>query len=131
MFVKQESIIFLMDCPDQKGLVSRISTFFYQRGFNILHCQQYTNTKENHYFMRLKLDMQGLATSRKHLEDDFAEFARTLEIRWSVHYSDYIPKIAILVTKAPHCLFDLLLRQQEGEIRCEIPLVISNHPYLE
>ena len=129
--MKPKSIIFLIDCPDQKGLVSRISTFFYERGFNILHCQQYTNIKENHYFMRLELDLAGLATSRKQLEEEFDGITRALNIRWSVHYSDQKQRVAILVTKAPHCLYDLLLRWQEGEFKCEIPVIISNHPNLE
>ncbi len=129
--MKLHSIVFLIDCPDQKGLVSRISTFFYERGFNILHCEQYTNVKENQYFMRLKLDMSGLKTSRKSLENEFGEFAASLNIHWTVHYSDYITKMAILVTKTSHCLYDLLLRQAEGELQCEIPVIISNHPELE
>lgn len=129
--MKPESIIFLVDCPDQKGLVSRISTFFYERGFNILHCQQHTETKADHFFMRLKLDLATLSTSRKQLEDEFRLFAAAMNCRWSVHYSDYVQKMAIFVTKASHCLFDLLLRHEESELRCEIPLIISNHPDLE
>src|SRR5262249_39767682 len=129
--MKPESIIFLIDCPDQKGLVSRISTFFYERGFNILHCQQYTNVKQSHFFMRLKLDLATLSSSRKQLEEEFDAFAKTLAIRWVVRYSDYVQKVAILVTKTSHCLFDLLLRHEEGELPCEIPAIISNHPDLE
>lgn len=129
--MKLQSIVFLIDCPDQKGLVSRISTFFYERGFNILHCEQYTNVKENQYFMRLKLDMSGLKTSRKVLENEFGEFAAALNMHWTVHYSDCITKVGILVTKTSHCLYDLLLRQAEGELQCEIPVIISNHPDLE
>jgi formyltetrahydrofolate deformylase len=125
------SIIFLIQCPDQKGLVSRISTFFYQRGFNILHCQQYTDLQNDLYFMRVKLDLDSLTTSRRALEEDFEEFGKPFNLRWSVHYSDYVQKVAILVSKAAHCLYDLLLRQQEGEMRCEIPVIISNHPALE
>src|SRR3990172_2249222 len=93
------SIIFLIQCPDQKGLVSRISTFFYQRGLNILHCQQYTDIQHNLYFMRLKLDLTSLSSSRRLLEDEFAGFGKTLNLRWSVHYSDHIERVAILVTK--------------------------------
>jgi formyltetrahydrofolate deformylase len=125
--VKPAFIIFLLDCPDQKGLVARITSFFYQRGFNILHCQQYTDTPENHFFMRMKLDMQDLATSRNTLEREFEEFAEPLRMRWCVQYSDVRQRMAILVTKASHCLFDLLIRAKEGEIPCDIPMIISNH----
>jgi len=129
--MKNKTIIFLMDCTDQKGLVSRISTFFYQRGFNILHCQQYTNTKEGKFFLRMKIDLEDLSTSRKELEREFDAFARELNLRWSVHYSDNVQRVSVMVTKASHCLYDLIVRQQEGEIPCEIPLIVSNHPDLE
>jgi formyltetrahydrofolate deformylase len=125
--MKPASIIVLLDCPDQKGLVSRITSFFYQRGFNILHCQQYADTPENHFFMRMKLDMEDLATSRETLEREFDDFAKSLQIRWVVQYSDIHQRMAILVTKASHCLFDLLIRSKEGELQCEIPMIISNH----
>jgi formyltetrahydrofolate deformylase len=125
------SITFLIQCPDQKGLVAGISTFFYQRGFNILHCQQYTETETSQYYMRIKLDMNALSTSRRELERQFEEFGREFSLRWEVHYSDHVQKVALLVSKASHCLYDLLLRKQEGEINCEIPLIISNHPDLE
>lgn len=129
--MKPRTIIFLMDCPDQKGLVSRISTFFYERGFNILHCQQHTDTKFDHFYLRIALDLAGLSTSRKQLEEEFQEFAKNLQMRWRVNYSDSVQRVAILVTKAPHCLYDLLLRKEEGELQCEIPVILSNHPDLE
>ncbi|MCI0606270.1 formyltetrahydrofolate deformylase [bacterium] len=128
--MRPATIILLLDCPDQKGLVARITSFFYQRGFNILHCQQYTDTRENHFFMRMKLDMNDLATSRETLEREFGDFAVPLNIRWHIYYSDVLQRMAILVTKASHCLFDLLIRCKEGEIQCEIPMIISNHPDL-
>jgi formyltetrahydrofolate deformylase len=124
-------VVFLIQCTDRKGLVSQISTFFYQRGFNILHCQQYTDLETNQYFMRLKLDLEGLSTSRRTLENDFAKFGEQFNLQWSAHYSDFIPRVAILVSKTSHCLYDLLLRKQEGELKCEIPVIISNHPILE
>ena len=126
-----KSIILLLHCPDQKGLLARIASFFYERGFNILHCQQYTEIRENHFFMRMKLAMQDLATSRETLEKEFEALARPLEIVWKIHYSDVPQRMAILVTRATHCLFDLLIRCKEGEIQCEIPFIISNHPDLQ
>lgn len=126
-----KAIIFLIQCPDQKGLVSRISTFFYERGFNILHCQQYTDLTANRFYMRVKLDLDTLASSRAALEREFAQFASGLNLAWQVHYSDHLQRVAILASKTAHCLYDLLLRQQEGELRCEVPVIISNHPVLE
>ena len=126
-----QSVAFLIQCPDQKGLVSRISTFFYERGFNILTCQQFTDVATDRYHMRLKLDLAGLRTSRRQLEAEFATFAAPLALEWSAHYADEVQRVALLVTKASHCLYDLLVRWKEGELACEIPVIISNHPELE
>jgi formyltetrahydrofolate deformylase len=126
-----QTAVFLIQCPDQKGLVSRISTFFYERGFNILHSQQHTDVATTRYYMRLVIDLADLHTSRRQLEDDFSSFGVPLDLVWSAHYSEPRQRVALLVTKAPHCLYDLLVRQSEGELRCDIPVIIGNHPDLE
>lgn len=121
-----KSIVFLIQCPDQKGLVAGITRFFAQLEYNILHCQQYTDTEQGQYFMRVKLeDEQKL--SQQDLEHQFAEFAKTLGLIWSVRYSDKPCRVALLVTRASHCPYDLLLRELEGELKCNIPLIIGNH----
>jgi formyltetrahydrofolate deformylase len=129
--VHVQTAVFLVQCPDQKGLVSRISTFFYERDFNILHCQQHTDVPANRYYMRVVIDLKDLKTSRQQLEEEFAAFAAPLGLEWSAHYSEPRQRVALLVTRASHCLYDLLVRQSEGELPCEIPVVIGNHPDLE
>jgi formyltetrahydrofolate deformylase len=126
-----QTAVFLIQCPDQKGLVSRISTFFYERGFNIVHCQQHTDVPTNRYYMRMVIDLKDLRSSRKQLEEDFAVFGEPLALEWSAHYSEPRQRVALLVTRASHCLYDLLVRQSEDELHCEIPVVIGNHPDLE
>lgn len=124
-------IIFLIQCDDRKGLLATISQYFYSRGYNILHCQQHSDTRAKRYYMRIELDLDDLKTTRKELQDEFAQFASGLELTWECHFTDYRNRIAILVSKTSHCLFDLLSRQHEGDLRCDIPLIISNHPNLE
>ncbi len=126
-----ETITFLIQAPDQKGLVSRISTFFYERGFNILNCREHVDLLANQYFMRVHLDMGDLGTSRKELEEGFGDFCKELELQWSVHYSNQPTRVALMVTKAPHCLYDILVRHEQNELKCDIPMIISNHPDLE
>lgn len=125
------NIIFLIKCPDHTGLLANISSFFYNGGFNILQCRQYTDSLNEKYFMRIQLDGNGLKSSRHELETAFEIFAKEYELEWSVHYSDYRTRVAIMVSQTSHCLYDLLERYTERDIDCEIPLVISNHPNLE
>ena len=120
------SIVFLIQCPDQKGLVAGITSFFAERDFNILHCQQYTNAQDGQYFMRIKLEDEA-NLDRAILEQQFTVFANTLGLTWSVRYTDQPYRVALLVTRASHCPYDLLLREVEGELRCDIPLIIGNH----
>ncbi len=127
----ENTATFLIRCPDRKGLVSGITNFFFESGLNILNCQQYTDTERNQYYMRLKLDLTGLPCSKKELENRLSVFGGPLNLIWSVHYSDYIPRVAVMVSKASHCLYDLLVKQRDGTLRCEIPLILSNHPDLE
>ncbi|NLK06071.1 MAG: formyltetrahydrofolate deformylase [Spirochaetales bacterium] len=131
MASNQKKIIFLIQCEDRKGILSATSTWFYNRSYNILHCQQHTDNIEGRYFMRIELDMDDLKTTRKELEEDFGEFARSYNLSWECHYSDYNARVAIMVSKTSHCLYDLIARKNEGDLKCEISLIISNHPDLE
>jgi formyltetrahydrofolate deformylase len=126
-----DKIIFLIQCNDRKGLLATISQYFYTRGYNILHCQQHSDTEAKRYYMRLELDLKDLHTTRKELQNEFGSFAAPLELDWQCHFTDYRSKVAILVSKTSHTLFDLLSRYHEGDLNCDIPLIISNHPNLE
>ena len=124
------AIVFLIQCKDQKGLVAGITSFFAERQFNILHCQQYTDTEVGQYFMRIKLEDDG-SFNHQQLEVEFSEFADSIDLNWSVRYSERPYRVALLVTRASHCPYDLLLRELEGELKCDIPLIIGNHRDLE
>lgn len=126
-----DKIIFLIQCEDRKGLLATISQWFYTRGYNILHCQQHSDTRSGRYYMRIELDLKDLNTTRKELQDQFGEFAEPLKLTWKCNFTDYQERVAILVSKTSHCLFDLLSRHHEGDLVCDIPLIISNHPDLE
>lgn len=124
------AIVFLIQCSDQKGLLAGITGFFSQREYNILHCQQYTDVLEGQYFMRVKLEDAG-QLDQVALEQQFKRYADSLGLNWSVRYSAQPYRVALLVTKASHCPYDLLLRELEGELSCDIPLIIGNHTDLE
>jgi len=136
---------FLVAAPDQPGLVARLAGFFYGAGLNIVDAGNHTDPHADggaRFFMRLVVDLGGLSSppavralggsaTRSALEAAFGDLAAALTATWSVRYTDNVPKVAILVTRDPACLYDLVLRQRAGEISCEIPLIISNHPTLE
>ncbi len=123
--------VFLIQCPDCRGILTAITSFFSSKDFNIIHCQQYTDILECKYFMRLVLDVTDMPFTKKDLEAEFAQFAQTIQAKWRVHYSDTKRRMAIMVSKTSHCLYDLLVNVQDSDLDCEVPLIISNHPDLE
>jgi formyltetrahydrofolate deformylase len=121
----------LLSCPDRKGLVAALSQFLYDHGANILDAQQHTDLTEGMFFQRIHFDMAELDIPRDQLETLLEIECGRYKMRWRISYSDRRKRVAIFVSKFEHCLYDLLLRHRLGELVCEIPLIVSNHPDLE
>jgi len=124
---KGANAILLLSCQDQKGLVYNISNFIYRHNGNIVHAAQHTSMTRKIFFMRIEWELNGFVIPREEIGLVFKHVASQFQMTWDLHFTDVIPRLAIFVSRHPHCLYDLLLRRQMGEFRAEIPLVISNH----
>ena len=128
---RMRQAVFLIKTSDRKGVLAGISGFFYQQNLNILQCRQYTDVREDRYYMRISVEL-GDTITRRELEVEFAAFAAAHNLTYSVRYPQQSQKVAIMVSKASHCLYDLLMHASEGSLdAAEVRLVISNHPDLE
>jgi len=127
----QRSAILLISCPDRTGLVATITDFLYQHKGNILHLDQHVDAEENVFFMRVEWDLEGFSLPASEIGAQFQTIAERLNMRWELHFSDDVPRMAVFVSKQGHCLYDLLARYQSGEWRVEIPVIISNHPDMQ
>ncbi|HSV43613.1 MAG TPA: formyltetrahydrofolate deformylase [Candidatus Bathyarchaeia archaeon] len=119
--------ILLISCPDQKGITASVTRFVYENRGNIVHADQHIDDQSNIFFMRLEWDMEGFALSREESFDAFKTVAREFSMEWQLFFTEDTLKVAIFVSRHLHCLNDLLLRQKAGHLRCDIPLIISNH----
>lgn len=117
----------IVSCPDQRGLVARISDFIFRNGGNILHFDQHTDVQANVFLARVEWELDGFHIPRDKIRDCFQGIAMECGMQFELIFSDHVPKVAILASKLPHCLQDLLLRHQAGELKSEIALIISNH----
>lgn len=122
---------FLIQTEDRKGVLAEISAFFAGNSFNVLQSKQYSDMRENRYYMRVVIDLDGVDMTRRALVEAFEEVARRMSLKYSVHFSEDRSRVAIMVSKTSHCLYDLLAHVREGDLACEVPLVIGNHPDLE
>lgn len=123
--------VLLLSCQDQKGLVAGTSDFIYRNNGNIVHADQHVDAEAGLFLQRIEWELADFRIARAELTDVFRPIAEKFGMQWELHFSDYVPRVAIFVSKLEHCLYDLLLRHRMGELEGEIPLVISNHPDLE
>jgi formyltetrahydrofolate deformylase len=124
----KESAILLVECPDQKGLDAAIADFIFRHDGNILHFEQHQAGEERFYLARVEWDLSGFALKLEDFSWEFAPIANKFSMHWRLAVSTHRPRVAIFVSKFDHCLVDLLYRQRNGELACEIALIVSNHP---
>ena len=131
MPLKKPTAILLLSCPDTRGIVAEVSKFVFENNGNIIHSDQHTDSQTATYFMRIEWELDGFSVPAGEIAGIFTPIARKFDMDWSLHFSDYRPKMAVLVSKTDHCLYDLLLRVKSGELYAEVPAVIGNHDDLK
>lgn len=123
------SLKLLIDCPDQKGIVYEVSKFVFENKGNIIDSQQHSLGLDSHFFMRLDIDPAQMQVSAEELSERFQTIARKFSMNFKFSYG--AKNMAILVSKYDHCLYDILQKHKYGDIKTNIPIIISNHPDLE
>jgi formyltetrahydrofolate deformylase len=120
----------LVACRDRTGLVAALSNFVFQNGGNILDADQHSESESGEFFMRLVWDLSGFRLDRQAAQAGIEALAHQFDLRWELTFSDARSRVAVMVSKASHCLYDLMLCQQLGDLGGEIITVISNHDTL-
>jgi formyltetrahydrofolate deformylase len=131
-----DSAVLLIDCPDRKGLVARVSTLLYERGANILHADQHQDHELGLFFMRVEWDLNGARNGSEPFDLEgfkaaFAPLAAELGMRWQLTSGARLPRVALFCSQYLHCMADMLYRWKTGELACEIPVIVSNHREVE
>jgi formyltetrahydrofolate deformylase len=124
----KNSAILLISCPDRKGEVAAIADFVYRHNGNILHADEHGDAESGLFLMRVEFDPKDFDIPLADFGQRFSPVAESFAMTWRLAQSSHRPRVIIFVSKYDHCLVDLLYRQQSGELTCEIPLIISNHP---
>ena len=119
-------MILTLSCPDQRGIVAKVSAFLYERGCNILDAQQFDDQETGQFFMRVVFDADG--ADRAALRDAFGLVAEALRMKWSLRDRAERYRVMILASRFDHCLADLLYRWRIEELPMDVTAVVSNHP---
>lgn len=118
--------ILTLTCPDRPGIVHAVSGALLEVGGNIIENAQFGDNDTGLFCMRTEFDADV------ELSDPIAavvaarlgDAAANIVVRRSEHR----PRVLIMVSKYDHCLVDLLYRWKIGELRVDIPVIVSNHP---
>lgn len=124
--VSPSSLVLLISCPDRPGIVAAVTAFIFRHRGNILDLEQHVDDEDNTFFMRVQVARAGLRLTPPQFARRFAPVAERFRMTWSLRRSDVKLRIAVLATREPHCLYDVLARHATGEWNAEIPLVASN-----
>nr|WP_241429412.1 formyltetrahydrofolate deformylase [Agrococcus sp. ARC_14] len=114
-------------CDDRPGIVHAISGAIVDCGGNITESQQFSSADTDRFFMRLQVEADA---ERGDFEARLAPIVERYAMQWQLDDVGRPLKALVLVSKAAHCLNDMLFRQRAGQLSVDIPLVMSNHPEL-
>ncbi len=115
---------------DQKGVVAQFATYVAERGINIEDIQQHV--VRGMFVMDMVVDMTDMTISLDELITGLLGLGKQIgmEVRVALQSEKKQKKVAVLVTKEPHCLQQLIADEKAGKLRGKVACVLSNHEVL-
>ncbi|WJG09970.1 formyltetrahydrofolate deformylase [Aliiglaciecola sp. LCG003] len=127
----QQTFRLVIDCPDQVGLVAAVSQFLADHQATIVEASHHTDSQLGRFFMRHEIKADTLNLSLDKFKQAFAELAIRFSMNWKISDSHQKQRVALLASHESHCLIDILHRWHSGELECDIPCIIANHPQMK
>jgi formyltetrahydrofolate deformylase len=120
--------ILTMSCPDQPGIVHAVAGMLAEHGGNITESQQFGDPTSGLFFMRVQVESRA---SRDELTSAMSQVADRFEMTWTLDVVGRRIRTLVMVSKAAHCLVDLLYRERSQRMPIEVVGVVGNHRDLE
>lgn len=118
--------VLALSCPDQPGIVARVTGLLFEAGANIREAAQFEDAETGRFFMRVLFSLADEAAAA--LPDRFGALAGACCMTWSIRPAEARRKVLLLVSRFDHCLADLLYRWRIGELPMDVVGIVSNHP---
>jgi len=127
----QKSYILTVTCPAGSGVVAAVSGYLADTNCYITEMAQYDDELTGRFFCRIEFRPEYKSseadTGIKRIRQGFSELASQFQMQWLIVNKQRATRVILMVSKADHCLTDLLYRKNKGELVMEITAVISNH----
>jgi formyltetrahydrofolate deformylase len=117
--------VLTLSCEDRVGIVHAVAAYLHESRCNILDSQQFADRIAGRFFMRVHVET--LSGAREDLAAGFSAIAAGFGMEWALNDVAARPRVLIMVSKAGHCLNDLLYRRSAESLRIDVPLVVGNH----
>ncbi|MET0843961.1 MAG: formyltetrahydrofolate deformylase [Mycetocola sp.] len=121
------SFILTLNCPDRPGIIHGLTRFLLERRCDITELQQFDDPRSGQLFLRVCFRSDSPAVGVDMLRWEFAEVAQQFGMTWAVHDAERLDRVLVMVSKADHCLNDLLYRWRTGTLGAQLVAVVSNH----
>jgi len=116
--------VLLLQCPDRPGIVAGVGAFVAEAGGNIIEADQHSDPVAGLFLQRIEFDVDA---TRAHLATAFGPLAEQYSMQWQVYDLAAQASVALLASRQGHCLADLLVRFELGEMPARALFVASNH----
>ena len=116
-----------ISCPDQVGIVAKVSEFIARHNGWICEANHHSDTESGWFFMRHEVVADSISISLEQLRQEFSPIAEQFSMEWKLTASAEKPNVVLMVSKEAHCLNEILFRYKSGEYNCKIVATISNH----
>lgn len=124
--------VLLISCEDKDGIIAAVTALLARLGANILFIDQHVDHESQMFFMRVEWELENFSLTQDEFEVIFRhEVANPYRMNWELFMTQKKQKMAILVSKYSHCLYDLLGSWRNGDLDVDIPIIISNHKELQ
>jgi len=124
-------ITLLIHCADQPGIIRSVTTFIHEQKGNVIYLDQHVDKQAGVFFMRIQSEFDAELDLNDFRKQFGEQLGKPFQMEWDIHTDEYRPKMALFVSKYNHCLYDLLSRYKSGELKVDIPFILSNHRDLE
>ncbi|WP_159008574.1 formyltetrahydrofolate deformylase [Bradyrhizobium sp. S69] len=122
-----EPYLLTLSCPNQPGIVARVTAELFAHGGNIREAHQYDDTETNHFFARIVFNLHD-ENEIGNIIKGFTPIGDHYGMKWKIRPRYERQKVLLLASKSDHCLVDLLYRWRIGELRMDVVGIVSNHP---
>jgi formyltetrahydrofolate deformylase len=116
--------ILLLNCPDAPGIVADVAAWVASVGGNIIDAGQYSDSTNGVFLQRVEFEHND---DRKLLRTSFSEVSNRWAMAWKLLEPFSQARMAVLVSKEGHCLYDLLGKCATGDLPASVVGIISNH----